>query len=310
MAKSSREFDLYSANLALYRPEHAGAFVCPICLRIFPRKMIERITRAHVIPEALGGRVTTITCSDCNNKIGQTIESHEALRVREVGAMSGATDDTLNVTLEVYDSSGFRSRVTATMNAGVHGEQPMSFRVVSKASDPREVLRLQRWITQKSVDGHHDWHLNVSGRQRGAWERGRLTYLHAGFLMLFYTFGYEWALDPCTEVIREQLMKPQERLLEPILPKLGDLPDEIPDFSVHIVREPEELRGFLVIMPALRHIPARIGVWLPLFGNEYATISNLDRAQIQVTRLPEIHNRLDSPDSRMCGHALLQHCCP
>jgi hypothetical protein len=47
--------------------------------------------------------------------------------------------------------------------------------------------------------------------------KGRLTYLHTAFLYLFHEFGYEWALNPYTAKIREQLLNPDQNILEVLL---------------------------------------------------------------------------------------------
>jgi hypothetical protein len=46
---------------------------------------------------------------------------------------------------------------------------------------------------------------------------GNSPNLHFGFLLLFHNFGYYWALQPFTEPIRQQLMRPEEIILEPLI---------------------------------------------------------------------------------------------
>jgi hypothetical protein len=57
-------------SLALFYPELAGQFICPICLRHYPIFQSERITEAHIIPRAAGGGLHTYACEDCNTKSG------------------------------------------------------------------------------------------------------------------------------------------------------------------------------------------------------------------------------------------------
>ena len=57
-------------QLAEFYGEATGAYLCPVCLDRLPGDDLERITDAHLIPEAAGGRALTILCVKCNGDFG------------------------------------------------------------------------------------------------------------------------------------------------------------------------------------------------------------------------------------------------
>lgn len=55
-----------------------GNVFCPLCLGLFRgrgSKFIRKPTLEHVPPKSLGGKVLCLTCEDCNNGTGSTIEA-------------------------------------------------------------------------------------------------------------------------------------------------------------------------------------------------------------------------------------------
>jgi HNH endonuclease len=49
---------------------------CPLCLRLFPRDQIDRLSLDHVPPESVGGKLKVLTCEECNNTAGAELDSH------------------------------------------------------------------------------------------------------------------------------------------------------------------------------------------------------------------------------------------
>lgn len=56
---------------------------CPLCLRLIApgASLADQVAEEHVVPEALGGRLTTLTCRQCNNSAGAELEAHLVQRV-------------------------------------------------------------------------------------------------------------------------------------------------------------------------------------------------------------------------------------
>ena len=89
-------YDIFSANLSLYKEDYNGHFMCPLCLHTFFRDEIHSdLSKAHIIPQFQGGKDWTLTCKKCNNKLGSEIESYESKRIKYHRALSGNSDETI-----------------------------------------------------------------------------------------------------------------------------------------------------------------------------------------------------------------------
>jgi len=77
--KRQKLFEVNSAGLVALRMGKPDTFVCPLCVKVFTKDDLKpkdtlrgtelQLTLAHMIPEALGGRLCTLACKDCNNAV-------------------------------------------------------------------------------------------------------------------------------------------------------------------------------------------------------------------------------------------------
>jgi hypothetical protein len=79
-----RLFECYAANLSAHEPGSRDVFRCPIYLRNFGRDAIRTsaITKEHIVPGTLGGRLVTFTCGECNWAAGRELESNLVKRLQ------------------------------------------------------------------------------------------------------------------------------------------------------------------------------------------------------------------------------------
>jgi hypothetical protein len=63
------------------RPDLPKCYVCPLCMRRFPREGLKLLTREHAPPRSIGGREIVLTCSECNSTSGHLLDAE--LRRRE-----------------------------------------------------------------------------------------------------------------------------------------------------------------------------------------------------------------------------------
>jgi hypothetical protein len=298
-------FNEFSVNLATYsNPRISESFACPICLRLF--NSIDALSDAHIFPKALGGRSITLTCTDCNNNIGSSIESYETERVKPI------LDKSWSVSLRPLESSCDKicGNIPAKMKIIDEQNLILAFDCISKKATPNALNKIEEnW-------GKAGFSFQMEFKARADWHRAKLTYLHSAFLYLFSQFGYEWALDPCTQAIREQLQKPEEDLIsfeigELTNLELADFPRNLELLSLYLIREPEESKGFLVIFSGLEHWNSPIGVWMPLFGCSYKLP---EFSRLRVVSLPTFSttfsNHLSTFNYWYLGHRLVQHFFP
>jgi len=81
-------FNRHSKNLELfvrkYKPEFVdyviGKYMCPICLVLFDQadlnsSLTNYLTIEHIPPESAGWKKKTLTCKQCNNNQGSSMDS-------------------------------------------------------------------------------------------------------------------------------------------------------------------------------------------------------------------------------------------
>ena len=64
-----------AAALTAFEGKYSNVVICPLCLKEFAEANIDQLSRDHVAPQALGGKIFTITCRSCNNKFGTYTEN-------------------------------------------------------------------------------------------------------------------------------------------------------------------------------------------------------------------------------------------
>jgi len=309
MATRSTLFDVFSHNLALYKKDSAGHFVCPLCLRVFSRDQAPTdLSRAHIIPKFLGGKEWTLACRACNNKVGAEIESYEAERTKYNRALSGDSNETARVRVTARNQEGdVVGPVQADLGARrANGDRRLQLYLKPKGSNPTALALLNSLVSGASPPG--GWTLEVTFRQTRSSKRANLTYVHAAYLFMFHQFGYEWALDLCATPVREQIMSPDEPIILPLAPRLYDhgIPDD--ELGILLVTEPAEWRHFLVILPLFPGWEDRQAVWMPLFGRPYDQPPKKKGVKLQVLRVPDHHQFLHEHHSHRQGYRfVLKH---
>ncbi|BAZ25975.1 hypothetical protein NIES4073_68810 [Kalymmatonema gypsitolerans NIES-4073] len=304
--KRQEIFHELAINLAFYTEgKIRQRFACPFCLKLFDS--IDQLSDAHIFPEALGGRTITLACKGCNSAIGSKIESYETERVKFNDAFSGKGQNCWKVALTPKSdnvNSQNIGKVTAEMKL-VENEArtELQFHVTPKGYSPKALEEISKlW-------GEAGSSVNVEFQARAGWTRGKLTYLHSAFLFLFSQFGYEWALDPCTQVIREQIQKPEEDLIsfDPLALAGSELTNHLPDgqaqISWYLITEPKESRGFLIVFSGLEHWSNPLGVWMPLFGCSYEPPKSINFCTLP---LQTLRGHLSTFNFMYLGHQLVK----
>ncbi len=295
-------FELFSANLALYRKDLSGLFMCPLCHSTFSRDQARSsLSKAHIIPKFLGGRDWTLACKSCNNRIGTEIECFEKERASFHRAMSGDGNEMTRAQIVVSDEHGdVVGPVQADMRAVKAGEdRRLQLHLKAKGSHPAALQGLNDQLTGKIPSGPSSPLVRYRVTRNS--KRANLTYVHAAYLHMFHQFGYEWALNPSAEPIRKQIASPDEPIMVPLFPRLSDhgIPND--KMEILLVTEPADWRQFLVVMPLFRGLEMRQAVWMPLFGCPYQQPPEQNGAKLTVTALPDHHQSLSKQDSFMQG---------
>lgn len=91
MALDFEKLKRFTSELKRLLPNYGYTFKCPFCFRDFSNDDIvqRKVIDAHIIPESLGGRTTTIACYECDNRIGTAIEGPAINWTSDIEIMTG-----------------------------------------------------------------------------------------------------------------------------------------------------------------------------------------------------------------------------
>ena len=80
MANKEKMFDAYNQHLNLIRElnitNRTDEYICPICLQGYCKDDLDKLSLEDAPQDALGGKKIAITCANCNNTCGNTIDFH------------------------------------------------------------------------------------------------------------------------------------------------------------------------------------------------------------------------------------------
>lgn len=242
MSKRQQLFELYVKNLESIRsfPEVTlttdfdltNAMVCPICWRVLYHDDLVRkeVTLEHVPPKSTNGRASTLTCRGCNNLAGTLLDSHVSKQLELESQFSGKNSKPIKVHLN------FREHGQITAFLSVHNG---NFRILTapKKSNPKAIERLEAHLSNPPDNVTFDVVMRAWNPNRADIGKMRIAYLIA-----FSRLGYSLFLNPNVNLIREQIMKPHEKLLD----HPGIFSNDDAYLGVTLVKEPREAQCILV----------------------------------------------------------------
>jgi len=192
-----------------------GVYLCPICSGEFQEAaaVSGELTLEHVPPRSVGGRGIALTCRVCNSTAGYTAES--ALSAREENRRF---EEFMRGDRAAYEPhvglsiGGAMVRVRVERNPDTGATQ---FKILGERNDPKVVEAVSDYMAALASDS------DVSG-ERFQVNSGvtydsrlaRIAELKAAFLAAFAAFGYRYALSSALMPVREQIMKPRQRILD------------------------------------------------------------------------------------------------
>lgn len=204
-----RLFNLYSRNMAHYDADVGDAFVCPLCLRVFPRWALTSdpplLSLAHVVPAAFGGTVGTgtLACAQCNKQVGAELESFLVNQFRHEDWLAGVGET--NARLRTSQGEiGVQFKLETDQ-----GRPKWTIRVVAKQSNPADVKRVQEWMTGNGGKPATGEQFQFRWRAKLFPRRARGALYHAAYLLVFRHFGYEAVVHPHFRHLREWIMDPK-----------------------------------------------------------------------------------------------------
>ena len=301
--KRERLFSLYASNLSIYFPEVTDQFLCPICRSLFARDALiaepPAIALAHVVPKSLHGRLCTLVCRQCDNKIGSAFDSHIA-REKELRDWRRG----------IAPISGRLRYKSGDLGVGIRRD-----RTTFVLWDVPRQSPLKSWkqFLKAAVSDWSNFTFSIKVQTYSPVKRD-VSLLYSAFLMMFYSFGYEYVLSPNADRVRQVILGNDTSLdwrkgIFSIPRSSSDTMPSLP--SVNILTEPEDLRSFLVALPSPKESEAARCVLLPGFDDDgkeaYDRILGLTQpfGNFKATLIPSNPSRqLESPEYKGFGNFL------
>lgn len=204
MRKLSQHYRDLCSNLALFRPESIESFMCPTCLEIFPWQHKHRgsymITRAHILPQAAGGREFTFACKKCNSLFGSKQDRWFGDYLNLVNTDKKRLGDAYKIS--TYELNGIR--INGSLQETENGDLLVD--IDPKRNNPSTLEKIHRTGSQPHTIS---FQLPIDQHKIEIYV-GALT---AAYLNWFKYFGYSWALQSHLDIVRDQILNPKKEIL-------------------------------------------------------------------------------------------------
>ncbi len=288
ISRLERLFDIYAFDLSSCTTDSRDVFICPLCLKriIKSRHLQNIVSEEHILPESLGGSLTTLTCKECNNRQGSQLDASLVQRVRvEQGEYP--------INGRVFIGEGEFGADTYFPN---DENAPIKIVGIPKQSNPKSVETSE--IALRSGPENISLRLNFDYNPTAS----LVALLRVAYLMMFRCFGYRYILQDFTEQIRKQIKYPFEEtlVLKGVRWQIEDIP--FPN-TITVIEKPENLQAFYVILKLTKDIKHLSGVILPGFDNHNESIyerlmqvsDKVSLRLVLVTTVPPLSNDILNP---------------
>jgi hypothetical protein len=159
------------------------------------------VNLAHIIPDSLGGKHCTLTCSNCNSIGGTALEAALGERFVTEDVVAGVGRARARV-------SGSFGTITAEWAFSPH-QNAWSIYGLPHLSDPEATGALQSYLTEQTKNQQEvEFSLTPDYDHRPGPVCAAMY--QSAYLLLFSYFGYEFVLNPTFALLREQILRPQE----------------------------------------------------------------------------------------------------
>ena len=243
--------------LISFEPDFEDGVLCPICMKYFSQEGLDKkyddcLTLEDVPPVKLGGKVRTLTCKKCNNKGGSDLESHLPRKILFDEFLKGNN---------LAPADGFIKLQDGTIPVSIRTDKESNIKLIyyPQRSKPEETANFFESMKRSGSD--FSFQMEITSKYREG--RPEIALLRIAYLYAFSVFGYGFLLNPNLQIIRKQILNPDERLLQSwgVFKNLS-VPDNA--VGVNILYAPKELSAFFIIFDLIHELTTnRYGVLLP-----------------------------------------------
>lgn len=254
-----------------------NVYFCPICEAAFDRGAIEdrRLTLEHVPSRVAGGREILLTCRECNNLSGHTLDAAADQRTQlwefneRLGGRTGQFRG--RTSIEVGGHT-----ITADVETTPEGITAVP---LERWSDPIAYHEALRYWKEHSQAG--DLKFRITPRVRIHARRTKVADLRTAYLGAFARYGYTYAFHSSLQPVRQQIRDPESD----VLPNWWMRPrEDIQDCPVMLqLSEPVQALGFhlrtsMVVLP-----------WIGEISSPYEALAEGAKSDGHVTITGSLH---------------------
>ena len=256
MSKKEVLFHKFSSNLSSLAEKIAplkkliperGRYICPLALTVHKSSClnegsVNQLSLEHVPPEAMGGKAICLIRKDINSIFGHTVDNKVLQTIKARRFFKG--------------ESSIRGRVSFNLQRLQHIHANITILpgdVVNIVIDPgaKNMGLVEKEITNKGIWAGLQQQLSFSVPVKSDMEF-KAALLRYAYLKAFAVFGYALIfgpkkfINPHYEIIRQQILSPQEQII-PFIPVFINV--NIPFEGVGVVTSPEEMKSFISMFP-------------------------------------------------------------
>jgi hypothetical protein len=260
--KRKKIFDRFSTHLSELKKEgklesidlkHDNTYICPICLNQFSNADLQiysanMLTSEDSPPDCLGGKKVALTCKDCNNRCGHDLDFHLQEAILELDSRELLPHSTRKAAITV-DGETVHGELRVT-------ETSMEVSFSEKSNNPAVVKEHLKKIVPNKVATVEPKPSRVDPL------KFEVALLKSAYILAFAKFGYNLFLDPCYDIVREQLKNPDRRIYpEGFWTKQRFVKEHE---GVHFILDNGYQAIFVILPLVTKSTTRRFGVALPL----------------------------------------------
>jgi hypothetical protein len=218
-------FARFSKDLAQFRPDLDGMYMCPICMEVFSEETIpqEKLTDGHIWPalirEMCEGNLEqyrVLLCQDCNNRSGQQGDAHmQTVELVRKGQDTGKLYQTKFLTIEDWNTGEI---ITVRGDVEMQeGDNNFTFGTPTKINNPTDIAKLN-----DPARSEREYTIIVRNEHKYQVHHAPVGWVTAAYLFAFWHLGYRYILQHSLAPIRKYIM-------QSFLPKNKQTEIAIPD---------------------------------------------------------------------------------
>ena len=290
-------FDKYSVNFAkicdsegwrvgieidgVFTEKKLATYVCPICYGLYNESHLIQdspnpLTIEDVPPKSLKGKPSLLTCKKCNNEAGYTLDHHLKTGLDVLTFTEGIPSAKIKARIQTEGSNPFHSTVSFDKE-----KNQIRFRYDRK--NPYAKKQFQKLRHSKNPK------INFSFTNSPQ-KRFDIALLRIAHLYLFKKFGYSYLLSNSGQLVREQIVKPKEDILKPLVSS-GQQWNQYD--GVYTIGEPIDFNSYIAVFQLITSdTPRKFAVVLPgPNGTDieyYQSLKNIKNIKVIFGDLPEL----------------------